>query len=91
MGLDYRHPMPFQPNQLMNVDCMLLNSVAVENLPYFDEQIQHFLKTMQQCLHSNPNAKLLLPVQPNFILEIVDLLMHKIDERVKIIFMSDSA
>jgi hypothetical protein len=30
-------------------------------------------------------------VQPHFILEIVDLLMHKIDERVKIIFMSESA
>ncbi len=39
LGLDYRHPMPFQSNQLLNTDCMLLSSVAVENLPMFDDQI----------------------------------------------------
>ena len=32
-----------------------------------------------------------MPMHPVFILEIVDLLLHKIDDRVKIIFISDSA
>ena len=35
--------------------------------------------------------KVLMPMHPIFILEIVDLLLHKIDDRVKIIFISDSA
>jgi hypothetical protein len=70
---------------------MLMSSIVANGLPNFDDQIQFFLKTLQQCLHSNLNAKVLLPVQPHFILEIVDILVHKIDERVKIIFMSESA
>lgn len=32
-----------------------------------------------------------MPVQPHFILEIVDILMHKLDDRVKIVFMSEAA
>jgi hypothetical protein len=51
----------------------------------------HFLTTLINCLHSNLNSKVLLPVQPTFMLEIVDLLVHKVDEKVKIIFMSEAA
>lgn len=36
------------------------------------------------------NSKILLPVSPLFILEIVDLLVHKFDERVKIIYISEA-
>jgi len=57
----------------------------------YDQQITHFLNTLINCLHSNLNAKVLIPVQPTFILEIVDLLLHKIDEQVKIVFMSEAA
>lgn len=32
-----------------------------------------------------------MPVQPHFILEIVDILLHKLDHRVKIVFMSEAA
>ena len=32
-----------------------------------------------------------MPVQPHFILEIVDILLHKLDERVKLVFMSEAA
>lgn len=32
-----------------------------------------------------------MPVQPYFILEIVDILLHKLDQRIKIVFMSESA
>jgi len=32
-----------------------------------------------------------MPVQPCFILEIVDILLHKLDSRVKIVFMSEAA
>ena len=46
---------------------------------------------MVQCLQSNFNAKVLMPVQPYFILEIVDILLHKLDPTVKIVFMSESA
>lgn len=57
----------------------------------FDQQITHFLNTLTNCLHSHLNSKVLLPVQPTFILEIIDLLLHKVDEHVQIVFMSESA
>lgn len=37
------------------------------------------------------NAKVLMPIQPYFVLEIVDILLHKLYDQVKIIFMSESA
>lgn len=46
---------------------------------------------MVHCLQSNFNSKVLMPVQPCFILEIVDILLHKLDSRVKIVFMSEAA
>lgn len=51
----------------------------------------NLLQALLSCLHSNLNSKVLLPVSPTFMLEIVDLLVHKVDERVKIIFMAESA
>ena len=32
-----------------------------------------------------------MPIQPQFIIEIVDILLHKLDDRVKIVFMSEAA
>lgn len=92
VGLDYRHPKKFATEMLMNTDVLLLSSIAskADQAPYF-QQMSHFLTTLLQCLHSNLNAKVLLPVQTTFILEIVDLLVHKVDEKVKIVFLSESA
>jgi hypothetical protein len=42
-------------------------------------------------LDTSINAKVLMPMQPYFVLEIVDLLLHKLYDQVKIVFMSDSA
>ena len=77
---------------LTNTDVLLLSSIAskADQAPYF-QQMSHFLTTLLQCLHSNFNAKVLLPVQTTFMLEIVDLLVHKVDEKVKIVFLSESA
>lgn len=49
------------------------------------------MQKLRQCLDSNLNSKVLMPVQPQFILEIVDILLHQIDERVKIVFISEAA
>jgi hypothetical protein len=51
----------------------------------------NLLQVLLACLQSNLNSKVLLPASPTFILEIVDLLLHKVDERVKIVFMAESA
>jgi len=91
-GVNYRHPMPFNGAPLANADCLLLTSVVLSpERPPFDTQIHNLLNKLNQCLHSNLNAKVLMPVQPHFILEIMDILLHKLDERVKIIYMSEAA
>lgn len=46
---------------------------------------------LNQNLNSGLNSKVLLPVQPTFLLEIVDLLLHKLNDRVSIVVISDSA
>lgn len=92
VGIDYRHPMPFKGELLNKCDCMIISSVVLnkDRLP-FDQQMQHLLEKLQESLHANMNSKVLMPVQPQFALEIVDLLLHKLDERIKIVFMSDAA
>ena len=71
---------------------MFVSSVVLQpKRPSFDGQISCLLDKMTQCLQSNFNSKVLMPVQPYFILEIVDILLHKLDSRVKIVFMSESA
>ena len=84
--------MPFSGRLLKDAHCMFVSSVVQQpNRPSFDGQISCLLDKLTQCLHSNFNAKVLMPVQPDFILEIVDILLHKLDHRVKIVFMSESA
>ena len=84
--------MPFNGSMLRHADCMFINSVVLQaNRPSFDQQIATLLDKLMQCLQSNHNAKVLMPVQPHFILEIVDILLHKLDDRVKIVFMSEAA
>ena len=65
-------------------------ATKADALPYY-QQMTNFLNTLLQCLQSNVNSKVLLPCSPTFMLEIVDLLVHKVDERAKIIFLSDAA
>ena len=91
-GPEYRHPKPIQTSLLKNSDCLLLTGFASKtDVAPYDQQIQHFSNTLINCLHQNLNSKVLLPVQPTFILEIIDLLLHKIDDRVQIVFMSEAA
>ena len=62
-GVDYRHPMPFNGGMLKNSDCMLINSVVLQaNRPSFDKQIETLLEKLTQCLQSNANSKVLMPV-----------------------------
>ena len=71
---------------------MFISSVVLQpKRPSFDGQIRALFDKMEQCLRSNFNAKVLMPVQPHFILEIVDILLHKLDRNVKIVFMSEAA
>jgi hypothetical protein len=71
---------------------MLISSVVLHaDRPSFDSQIKTLLDKLTQCLDSSMNAKVLMPVSPYFLLEIVDLLLHKLYDQVKIIFMSESA
>ena len=92
IGLDYRHPKPIQTTLLKNCDVLLLSGIAAKtDVAPFDQQITHFLNTLTNCLHSHLNSKVLLPVQPTFILEVIDLLLHKVDDHVQIVFMSESA
>ena len=91
-GVDYRHPIPFNGAQLKNADCLLMSSVVLKaSRPSFDSQIKHLLDKLIQFLDESINAKVLMPMQPYFVLEIVDVLLYKLDEQVKIVFMSDSA
>lgn len=91
-GVDYRHPMPFNGAPLKNADCMVISSVVFQaNRPSFDAQIKNLLDKLTQCLDSSLNAKVLMPISPHFVLEIVDILLHKLYDQVKIVFMSESA
>ena len=78
-GVDYRHPMPFNGAHLKNADCLVMSSVVLQaSRPSFDFQIKNLLDKLMQSLDSSLNAKVLMPVQPYFVLEIVDLLLHKL-------------
>jgi hypothetical protein len=92
VGADYRHPKKFASDSLEGADLLLMSGFATkaDALPYY-QQMTNFLNTLLQCLQSNVNSKVLLPCSPTFMLEIVDLLVHKVDERAKIIFLSDAA
>jgi Cft2 family RNA processing exonuclease len=91
-GVDYRHPMPFNGAALKNADCMVISSVVLQaNRPSFDSQMKNLLDKLTHCLDSSLNAKVLMPIQPYFVLEIVDLILHKLYENVKIVFISESA
>ena len=92
VDVPYRHPMPFSDRLTKDADCMFISSVVLQpKRPSFDSQISCLLDKMVHCLQSNFNSKVLMPVQPCFILEIVDILLHKLDSRVKIVFMSEAA
>ena len=58
---------------------MVISSVVLQaDRPSFDSQIKTLLDKLTQCLDSSMNAKVLMPVSPYFILEIVDILLHKL-------------
>ena len=49
------------------------------------------LDKLNELFNSSSNAKVLLPVQPTFLLELVDLLLHKLSDFIKIVVLSQSA
>lgn len=49
------------------------------------------LQKLNEILNSSFNAKVLMPVQPTFLLELVDLLLHKLNDQVQIVVISHSA
>jgi len=89
---EYRHPTALNTTQLQDLDVLIVGSVA--RAPEFDNksltsQINQFYDRLTSCLMNNPHAKVLLPVNAHFILEIVDLLLHKTSDRI--VFISDAA
>ena len=46
---------------------------------------------LNTLLNSSVNAKVLMPTTPQFLLELVDLLLHKISDQVKIVVISHCA
>ena len=99
--MEYRHPMALNTDLLHDLDVMIVGSIA-RILPSdqdistgkakkesLNNQINHFYDRLTHCLSSCMNAKVLLPVSPQFILEIVDLLLHKTSDRI--VFISESA
>lgn len=89
---EYRHPTALNTTQLQDLDVLIVGSVA--RAPEVDSksltsQINQFYDRLTSCLMNNPHAKVLLPVNAQFILEIVDLLLHKTSDRI--VFISDAA
>lgn len=99
----YRYPKQIDTLALSQADCLLLSSGllidqggskgpgAVAHPVEYSSQILSLVGTIQEHLNASANAKVVLPVQPTFLLELVDLLLHKINEYVSIVVLSESA
>eukprot|EP00347_Sterkiella_histriomuscorum_P005551 403356179 len=89
---DFRYPLYFNAEALQDLDLLLVGSVVKQNAEQsnFWQQSKSFYEKLNMCLSQSPNSKVILPVQSPFILEIVDLLIHKITH-ARIIFISESA
>ena len=75
-------------------DELVLHNLAQKdhkNLISYTTQILQLLDKLNELLNSSANAKVIMPVQPTFILELVDLLLHKLSDRVRIVVISYSA
>jgi hypothetical protein len=57
----------------------------------FGNQINNLFNILNNLLNSSMNAKVLLPAQPTFLLELIDLLCVKLSEQVKIVVISESS
>lgn len=103
---DFRYPKSIDSQALQNVDCLLMNSNLLleqeieHNLKYasqiqnqisYPTQILQLLAKLNDLFNGSSNAKVLLPVQPTFLLELVDLLLHKLSDFIKIVVISQSA
>ena len=102
----YRYPKQVDTQGLAKADCLLLSSGLLVDSPIFKvkeheddpkrpkdypDQILSLVATIQDHLSASPNAKVVLPVQPTFLLELVDHLLHKIQDQVSIVVLSESA
>ncbi|CDW78963.1 integrator complex subunit 9-like [Stylonychia lemnae] len=90
---DFRYPLYFNVEDLFkNLDVLIVGSILKQQNDqlFFWQQSKLFYEKLNNCLNSSLNAKVLLPVQPTFILEIIDILIHKLTN-VRIIFISESA
>lgn len=101
---DYRYPLGIDTSCLVGVDCLLMSSNVIvpemvdfnlnkpiEQRIQYSTQIFQLLSRLNEILNSSPNAKVLMPVQPTFLLELVDLLLHKLNDQVQIVVISYSA
>lgn len=92
---DYRYPLGIDTSCLVGVDCLLMSSNVIvpemidfnlnkpiEQRISYSTQIFQLLSRLNEILNSSPNAKVLMPVQPTFLLELVDLLLHKLNDQV---------
>ena len=57
----------------------------------YTSQILELIDKLNTLLNSSSNAKVLMPITPQFLLELVDILLHKISDQVKIVVISHSA
>jgi hypothetical protein len=99
---DFRYPRSIDKRSMNDIDCLIMSStvlvdrVVEKNLTseikeQYSNQILPLLDKLNEFMNSSPNAKVLMPVQPTFILELVDLLLHKLNDRVRIVVISKSA
>jgi hypothetical protein len=52
----------------------------VETMVSYTSQILELIDKLNTLLNSSSNAKVLMPITPQFLLELVDLLLHKISD-----------
>jgi len=65
------------------------NTVSKKKAP-FSKQIQHFSEKLTGALNNSLQAKILIPSDSFLLLELADFLIHKLDDRVKIRYFSES-
>lgn len=98
---NYRYPRLVDIKSLMDCDTLICGSAFLERATAeqnlqgmtsnYGTQITTLLDKIITHLNSTMNAKVLLPLNPTFILELSDLLLAKVASDVKINVIADSA
>lgn len=101
---EYRYPKGIEAHSMLECDALIASSgclvqktaadnlqTDIQNQQNYGTQILSLLDKLNQCLCHTLNSKVLMPVQPTFLLELVDLLLHKLNKSVHVIVLSDAA